>query len=86
MPRTVRRGSTSFFFQAEDGIRNVAVTGVQSCSLPICVFLVLFVCCLCVVCVLFMCCLCVVCVLFVCSFLGSEERRVGKECRFWWAT
>src|SRR2546429_3678246 len=26
----------SFFFQAEDGIRLVAVTGVQTCALPIC--------------------------------------------------
>src|SRR5205809_6898717 len=26
---------TSFFFQAEDGIRDVAVTGVQTCALPI---------------------------------------------------
>src|SRR2546429_1877277 len=25
----------SFFFQAEDGIRHVAVTGVQTCALPI---------------------------------------------------
>src|SRR2546429_9133068 len=25
-----------FFFQAEDGIRDVAVTGVQTCTLPIC--------------------------------------------------
>ena len=25
----------SFFFQAEDGIRDVAVTGVQTCALPI---------------------------------------------------
>src|SRR2546422_975049 len=25
-----------FFFQAEDGIRDVAVTGVQMCALPIC--------------------------------------------------
>src|SRR5687768_4227658 len=25
-----------FFFQAEDGIRDVAVTGVQTCALPIC--------------------------------------------------
>src|SRR2546429_6470074 len=34
------RGATftdvdSFFFQAEDGIRDVAVTGVQTCALPI---------------------------------------------------
>src|SRR2546429_976849 len=27
-----------FFFQAEDGIRDVAVTGVQTCALPICHF------------------------------------------------
>src|SRR2546429_3412775 len=27
-----------FFFQAEDGIRDVAVTGVQTCALPICTF------------------------------------------------
>src|SRR2546429_2578728 len=27
---------TFFFFQAEDGIRDVAVTGVQTCALPIC--------------------------------------------------
>src|SRR5687768_18553256 len=26
---------TTFFFQAEDGIRDVAVTGVQTCALPI---------------------------------------------------
>src|SRR2546429_5120400 len=29
------QGSSSFFFQAEDGIRDVAVTGVQTCALPI---------------------------------------------------
>src|ERR1041385_4254278 len=29
-------GPLSFFFQAEDGIRYVAVTGVQTCALPIC--------------------------------------------------
>src|SRR2546422_7920653 len=28
----------SFFFQAEDGIRDVAVTGVQTCALPISAF------------------------------------------------
>ena len=26
----------SFFFQAEDGIRDTSVTGVQTCALPIC--------------------------------------------------
>ena len=25
-----------FFFQAEDGIRDIGVTGVQTCALPIC--------------------------------------------------
>src|SRR2546422_3592349 len=30
------RGNLFFFFQAEDGIRDVAVTGVQTCALPIC--------------------------------------------------
>src|SRR2546422_2701996 len=28
-------GAKVFFFQAEDGIRDVAVTGVQTCALPI---------------------------------------------------
>src|SRR3989449_7568675 len=30
-----RRAAFFFFFQAEDGIRDVAVTGVQTCALPI---------------------------------------------------
>src|SRR2546429_4362319 len=33
-PKVLIRG-TCFFFQAEDGIRDVAVTGVQTCALPI---------------------------------------------------
>src|SRR2546422_7725740 len=32
---TVFLFSLFFFFQAEDGIRDVAVTGVQTCALPI---------------------------------------------------
>src|SRR2546430_5737731 len=28
--------SLSFFWQAEDGIRDLTVTGVQTCALPIC--------------------------------------------------
>src|SRR5207245_8251132 len=32
--------SRSFFFQAEDGIRDATVTGVQTCALPISDFLV----------------------------------------------
>src|SRR2546429_3021251 len=31
-----------FFFQAEDGIRDVAVTGVQTCALPIFYYLLFF--------------------------------------------
>src|SRR5256885_16375128 len=30
-----RRGNCVFFFQAEDGIRDYKVTGVQTCALPI---------------------------------------------------
>src|SRR3712207_8682515 len=30
--------SFCFFFQAEDGIRDIGVTGVQTCALPICHF------------------------------------------------
>src|SRR5690554_7785435 len=29
-------GANVFFFQAEDGIRDADVTGVQTCALPIC--------------------------------------------------
>src|SRR6266478_7288502 len=32
-----------FFFQAEDGIRDLTVTGVQTCALPICDATVLYV-------------------------------------------
>src|SRR5688572_31764882 len=32
----------SFFFQAEDGIRDLTVTGVQTCALPIFGFLLFF--------------------------------------------
>src|SRR5256884_534692 len=39
MPLTVRLTDLfNFFFQAEDGIRDVAVTGVQTCALPISIF------------------------------------------------
>src|SRR5437588_3162614 len=33
--RGVHRRNPSFFFQAEDGIRDHCVTGVQTCALPI---------------------------------------------------
>src|SRR5688572_32112934 len=31
----IRAACCSFFFQAEDGIRDLTVTGVQTCALPI---------------------------------------------------
>src|SRR5256885_2989576 len=34
----VRSRFSIFFFQAEDGIRDYKVTGVQTCALPICLF------------------------------------------------
>src|SRR5256886_8910052 len=90
-----------FFFQAEDGIRDLTVTGVQTCALPISdvnemlkegglclgaragtyrlrgmmsvgeigLSLILL----------------VGAGLLVRSFLRSEERRVGKECRSRWS-
>src|SRR2546426_8554277 len=36
MMRGVPRSAFLFFFQAEDGIRDYKVTGVQTCALPIC--------------------------------------------------
>src|SRR5580693_4403491 len=33
--RSVETGQSIFFFQAEDGIRDGTVTGVQTCALPI---------------------------------------------------
>src|SRR6266498_858468 len=35
MRQDVRGGCCFFFFQAEDGIRDADVTGVQTCALPI---------------------------------------------------
>src|SRR5205823_9401979 len=34
-PRKPQRWCATFFFQAEDGIRDKLVTGVQTCALPI---------------------------------------------------
>src|SRR3712207_7839046 len=84
-----------FFFQAEDGIRDIGVTGVQTCALPILVYVEVVV-------------LCARRVRLVerldhpfdrqAHALGdlvshltleprvrSEERRVGKECRSRWS-
>src|SRR2546430_4543543 len=35
-PEATGNDSRVFFFQAEDGIRDLTVTGVQTCALPIC--------------------------------------------------
>src|SRR5690606_40421239 len=35
-PVSARCGCIAFFFQAEGGIRDFHVTGVQTCALPIC--------------------------------------------------
>ena len=35
MEKKIVRYSVFFFFQAEDGIRDYKVTGVQTCALPI---------------------------------------------------
>src|SRR2546429_3587457 len=85
-----------FFFQAEDGIRDVAVTGVQTCALPILIWPPppgapefiwirapgIFPCSA----------PSIVCTgaRFSCSVgtvvtARSEERRVGKECRSRWS-
>src|SRR2546430_11558217 len=88
-----------FFFQAEDGIRDLTVTGVQTCALPIFVLFTLLV-------------LAFAVVSYVewsssgavAEFMSatetsasvpnrsnespaprSEERRVGKECRSRWS-
>src|SRR5688572_32506292 len=72
-----------FFFQAEDGIRDLTVTGVQTCALPI--FDVAT-----AIAVVTDRSRYVECGGFVSSLLGcivqvrSEERRVGKEGRFRW--
>src|SRR5256885_10848311 len=34
-PEATQRATLRFFFQAEDGIRDYKVTGVQTCALPI---------------------------------------------------
>src|SRR5437773_12187284 len=80
-----------FFFQAEDGIRDRDVTGVQTCALPIWSWEGYFQFYLLWPWKTFLC--CVQQVLKVVHCLAqlvratedrSEERRVGKECRTRW--
>src|SRR5438552_8880241 len=66
----------SFFFQAEDGIRDDLVTGVQTCALPIWFERAIeppWPC-------------CSAATPGYAPGVRSEERRVGKECRARWAT
>src|SRR5438445_12889905 len=78
-----------FFFQAEDGIRDIGVTGVQTCALPICVRLILPIL---IISALTLASPIAITVIdpereyeFLSQAVGgryrSEERRVGKECR-----
>src|SRR5438270_12565616 len=63
--------SSVFFFQAEDGIRDLTVTGVQTCALPISHGVVtgpIFT-------------RAIAMSIHTRARSRSEERRVGKECR-----
>src|SRR5438034_2146507 len=83
-------GGLCFFFQAEDGIRDHCVTGVQTCALPISLDhagdarldrleqLALALLRLVLE-------LAVALLEALLQLLRSEERRVGKECRARWA-
>src|SRR3712207_7112389 len=74
-----------FFFQAEDGIRDIGVTGVQTCALPICNYRPRFR-------QFFWILMLDIVLLGWCGglpaeepYVRSEERRVGKECRSRWS-
>ena len=64
-----------FFFQGEDCLRFGRVAGVPSCALPFLFFLFFFLSCVFLFLVFFS-------GLVALVFLCSEERRVGKECKF----
>src|SRR5207253_5439913 len=68
-----------FFFQAEDGIRDGHVTGVQTCALPI---LPTTTCSSSTRAIHVARCPCATA---TSTLSRSEERRVGKECRSRWA-
>src|SRR5438445_2950001 len=72
-----------FFFQAEDGIRDIGVTGVQTCALPICEEAGLGDQ---VVHVMADACHLPIRTSSIEKLGRSEERRVGKECRLRWTT
>src|SRR2546430_10285315 len=77
-----------FFFQAEDGIRDLTVTGVQTCALPISAAsrgLLVLVDGFTVTVAFALAAQLDRHVLDYCVFARSEERRVGKECRSRWS-
>src|SRR5438093_13320992 len=76
-----------FFFRAEDGIRFWSVTGVQTCALPICRNVCHFSFTRATIRANEMIAT-PICGPFLTRkspFLRSEERRVGKECRYRWS-
>src|SRR5690606_40554934 len=83
-----------FFFQAEDGIRDFHVTGVQTCALPILVRFILDLegrtsadrggAANAAPELLEAIAVCRVDGAVITDLWRSEERRVGKECRTWW--
>src|SRR3989440_4126449 len=97
----VTRFSCFFFFQAEDGIRDLIVTGVQTCALPISITagtdigaiaaaINLLIPIPAVVLVLPIAIAIVVLQIWgtyklIAKIFRSEERRVGKECRSRWS-
>ena len=74
-----------FFFQAEDGIRDIGVTGVQTCALPISAKVNS------AVDLFFPLKIIMIIIMVYLQYsnkreaLRSEERRVGKECRSRWS-
>src|SRR2546430_11443118 len=88
-----------FFFQAEDGIRDLTVTGVQTCALPILPLHLRWAHTASAACYLWasLSLGSILRVCFLCSWFSgrlrgspdsvsrSEERRVGKECRSRWS-
>ena len=78
-------GGCFFFFQAEDGIRDHCVTGVQTCALPICPNFIYcpFLAAAAPLHFILPISRCGSAPLFILP--RSEERRVGKECRSRWS-
>src|SRR5438270_12945921 len=90
MKRLLVSGFSLFFFQAEDGIRDLTVTGVQTCALPIFTAPELLKLCTArngssAMTVLRLSNSGAVRLVTVPPGARSEERRVGKECRARWA-